>query len=271
MWFPLISNRGSPAINSTRLLFAVAVFAVFWAHSWPTAWSTDLCVVDDLPRKVCLSSSVHRVISLAPRPHGNRLFSGGRFTPRGAFRPVRLSPEARKLVPVGAYMKPDLERIVSLKPDLILTTKTGARKELVYRLDSLGIPVFVSNSENVGDIFKLVLRLGKLLGKQQTAESLVRDARADLTNLKRSIAHADRPTVLFAVGVRPLFVAGGDSFIGSLIREAGGSNIAEKANVPYLRYSTEEVLARDPDFIFTLNKDCAGQRECLKHGRDSPF
>ena len=68
------------------------------------------------------------------------------------------------------------------------------------------------------------------------------------------------PTVLFAVGLAPLVVAGGNSFLGSMIREAGGKNIAEKERTPFPKFSIEEVLRRDPDFILVLDKECLGDK-----------
>jgi iron complex transport system substrate-binding protein len=75
------------------------------------------------------------------------------------------------------------------------------------------------------------------------------------------VADAAKPRILFAIGVRPLVVAGGKSFIGSLIREAGGVNVAEDAPIPYPRFSMEEVIRHDPDLIVVANKECSGA-EC---------
>ncbi len=262
MWSPLTSDPNRNRGNNRNVLYWLAALIICLICFGPDVKAAHVCAVDEISRKVCVSSPVKRVISLAPSLT-ELVFSLG-AGPLLVGRSARCDfpREALKITPVGAYMKPDLERIVSLNPDLVLVTKPGARDELVSRLDSLGIPVYVSNSEKVDDIFKLILNLGILLSRKPVAEALVRGARAELEMLEQSIADTQHPTVLVAVGVRPLFVAGGRSFIGSLIRKAGGRNIAEHARVPFLRYSTEEVLARDPDFILTLNKDCADELEC---------
>lgn len=263
MWSPLTFNQEKAGENSCRLLLTViAALIIFWVHSGFAAGNAELCAVDDLPQKVCLPKAAKRVISLAPSLTEIVFSLGAGSLLVGRSERCDYPPEALRIPVVGAYMKPDLEKIVSLNPDLVLVTKPGARKELASRFDALRIPLFVSDSQNIDDIFELVLNLGILLSREQEARTLVRDARAELDSLERSIAHSKHPTVLVAVGVRPLFVAGGRSYIGSLIRNAGGDNVAENASIPYLRYSKEAVLASDPDFILTLNKDCTNEREC---------
>jgi iron complex transport system substrate-binding protein len=226
--------------------------------------SDRICVTDDLARRVCVAGPVKRVVSFAPSLTEIvfALESGKVLVGRTA-RCNR--PRAALAVKViGAYLNPDPERVMALNPDLVLTTTDGARRELVERFQKLGIPVFVGDSRNMDDVFKLIRRLGKLLSREAEAERLIRPLKARRRWIAERLAHAKRPTVLMAVGTRPLVVAGGNSFLGALIREAAGTNIAEENALAYFKFSIEELIKKDPDVILVLNKDCGSKRDCVE-------
>jgi len=218
--------------------------------------SSKVCVKDDLSRQVCVSAFPKRVISLAPSLTEIVFDLGAGHTLVGRTTRCNEPPEALKIPDIGAYMSPDLERIIALRPDLVLSPERGIRKEVLDRLTELEIPTFVDNGETVDDIVHSVKRLGMILGKGADAEAAVDRFQKRRQAVRERVHNASKPLVLFAVGIRPLVLAGGRSFIGSLIREAGGANVAEEAAVPYPKFSMEEVARRDPDIIIVLNKDC---------------
>jgi iron complex transport system substrate-binding protein len=225
----------------------------------PANSASPVCVQDDASRQVCVHSIPQRVISLAPSLT-EILFDLG-AGPALVGRTARCNQPAEALAirDVGAYMNPDLERIMSLRPDLVVAPQTGLRKEVVTRLADLGIPVFVDNSNTLDAIVQAVNRLGTILGRDADAKAVVKRFQQRRQAVAERVAHHDNPVVLFVVGIRPLVVAGGKSFVGSLIREAGGVNVAENAPTPYPRWNMEEVIRHDPDFIIVLNKECGGQ------------
>ena len=215
-----------------------------------------ICVDDDSNRRVCLQEIPKRIISLAPSLTEILFDLGAGHLLVGRTTRCNEPPEAQKIQDIGAYMNPDLERILSLRPDLVLSPQTGMRREVVDRLTELGIPVFVDNSNTLDEIVRLTERLGTILGREGAAEALVQRFRQRREVVAARVAEVGKPLVLFAVGTRPLVIAGGKSFIGALIREAGGVNVAEEAAIPYPRFSMEEVLRHDPDLILILNKEC---------------
>ena len=178
-------------------------------------------------------------------------------------------PEAMKIQEIGAYMSPDLERIIALRPDLVLSPETGMRKEVVVRLTEIGIPTFVDNSNTLDEIVHSIERLGTILGRESDAKTVAEQFQRRRQAVRKRVQHASKPLILFVVGIRPLVLAGGRSFIGSLIREAGGVNVAEEAAVPHPKFSMEEVAKRDPDIIIVLNKDCRDD-ECFKEWQRHP-
>jgi cobalamin transport system substrate-binding protein len=221
-----------------------------------------VCVEDDLSRQVCVPAFPKRVISLAPSLTEIVFDLGAGHTLVGRTARCNKPPEALKIQDIGAYMNPDLERIIALRPDLVLSPETGMRKEVVERLTELGIPAFVDNSNTMDEIVHSINRLGKILGRESEANTVVQQFQQRRQAVRGRVDHVSKPLILFAVGIRPLVLAGGRSFIGSLIREAGGVNVAEEAAVPYPKFTMEEVARRDPDIIVVLNKECRGD-ECF--------
>ncbi len=245
-----------------RIWALLAVSAALLAQPVIAEPAPKVCVEDDLSRQVCVSAFPKRVISLAPSLTEIVFDLGAGHMLVGRTARCNEPPEALKIQDIGAYMNPDLERIIALRPDLVLSPETGMRKEVVDRLTDLGIPAFVDNSNTLDDIVHSVNRLGTLLGKESDAKTVVQQFQQRRQAVREQVSHAGKPIIVFAVGIRPLVLAGGRSFIGSLIREAGGVNVAEEAAVPHPKFSMEEVARRDPDIIIVLNKECRDD-ECF--------
>jgi ABC-type Fe3+-hydroxamate transport system substrate-binding protein len=240
-----------------RLL--VSIFVMYPAFP---ALGGEVCVKDDLAREVCLPGVAGRVISLAPSLTEIVFALGAGANLVGRTARCDYPPEVSGKVNVGPYLKPDLERIISLNPDLVLTRTTSSRKEFVARLEGLGIPVFVSDCRSVGDVFSLTKRVGRLLGKDRRAAELVDELVQRRKALHSRLTGKRSPSVLLVIGTRPLVVSGGKSFIGAMIREVGGDNIAEKAFIPFPKYSAEEIAIKDPELIIVLDKECADGVGC---------
>jgi len=236
------------------------------AATWAVGAPHEICVTDDSSRQVCLPRACQRVVSFAPSLTEIVFLLGAADLLVGKTQRCNHPREASKIPDVGAYMKPDLERVIGVRPDLVITTNDGARPEMVERLSRLGIVVFVDDSRSLDHVGNLVERLGRLLGRDSEARGIVRDFERRRNELRRLVQGASKPTVVFAVGSRPLVVAGGKSFIGSLIREAGGTNIAEDESIPFLRFSIEEVIRQDPDLVLVLDKECHDE-ECRAEWR----
>jgi iron complex transport system substrate-binding protein len=226
-----------------------------------------VCLKDSLGTPVCVQGSPKRIVSLAPSLTELvfELKAGSRLVGRTTKCNI---PEAAKAVTnIGSYGSPDFEKLMSVSTDLVLAPKTGIRPEFIQHLRSLGIPVYVDDSSNIEQIEETINNVGKLLGSNDEASRIVNDIRARRKTISKLTDTIAKTTVLFVIGVRPLVVAGGRSFLGSLVREAGGSNIAEDTSVEYPKFSVEEVIRRDPDLILMLDKECHGN-ECLNQWKD---
>lgn len=221
-----------------------------------------LCVTDDTGSQVCLTRPPQRVISMAPSLTTTVFDLGAGSLLVGRTLRCNEPKEALEVPVIGPYLNPDLERVIGQHPDLVLATKAGAPKEFIKRLTDLGIPVYVDDSETLDQIIGLVKRLGILFGREQRADELTHELNIRREAVKECVREAPSPTVVFVVGVKPLVVAAGRSFIGALIREAGGINIAEHHSLPYPQYNIEEMIRRNPEIILVVSKECVGQ-ECV--------
>jgi len=183
----------------------------------------------------------------------------------GVTRFSNYPPEAASLPKVGSYVHVDLEHVISLRPDLIIAIRDGNPKEVVARLERMGLPVFVVDPRSVEDLFRTLRGLGALVGRRGQAEELVEDLQRRLDRIRREVQGKPRPRVLLQIGVDPLVSVGDSTLQGQLIELAGGQNIAGDGPILYPILSMERVLEADPDVILVSSMvGEAGSRRALR-------
>jgi iron complex transport system substrate-binding protein len=158
-------------------------------------------------------------------------------------------PEAKLKPHVGPILNPSLEKIVTLKPDLVLGSPEANRIETADRLARLGIPLYGVTARGVEETLHSIEDLGRVLGKAPEAEQLVEGLRRRIAGVEKGVAGRGRPRVLFVVWYRPLTTAGAHTFITDVVHRAGGVSISEDLPGEWPRLSLEEALRRDPDVI----------------------
>lgn len=154
---------------------------------------------------------------------------------------------------IGNLMEPDIEKIVSLDPDVVIAS-THFSEENEKKLTDLGIKVVVLYEETDMDgVYSIIETMGKIFNVNDVATSLVDDMKTVITDTKTSIKGLEAPTVYYVVGYGEYgdYTAGGDTFISKLITEAGGVNIAQ--DISGWSYSIESLLEADPDIIIIDN------------------
>ncbi len=205
-------------------------------------------VTDEVGRKVQIPREVNRVVSLAPNlteivfalRDGDHLVGDTDYCDFPA--------EAVRKPHVGGPVNPNLEEIVSLKPDLVLATKSINRRETVDALERIGLPVYVTDPHSVEEMIASVEHLGSALGTEKTAGMLAEDLRLRLADLDRRLAGTAPRRVLFIVWTDPLISVGRDTFIADALRRAGGRSVVEtKAEWPHV--SVEEIVRLQPDVL----------------------
>jgi iron complex transport system substrate-binding protein len=196
-----------------------------------------------------------RIISLSPATTeilfalglGNRLAGVTLFCDHPAM--------AKKIPKIGGMSNPSLERVVSLKPDIVVMTTDGNPKEFEERLRSLKIKTYVFKARRLSEFPQAVREMGAALGVQENAAAFAETIEAAIGRMERekndkSITTSGRKKVLFIIWPEPLIVAGPGTAVDDAITLLGHENIASKVNAAYPKYSLEEILHQSPDVIF---------------------
>jgi len=206
-------------------------------------------VTDQLGRKIILPDNPVRVIALAPSITEIVFALGQKRRLVGVTRYSDFPPEAGEIPNVGSYIDLDLEKIISLKPDLCIATRDGNPREVVYSLESLKVPVYVVAPGDLDSVMNTVSEIGKLLNVTEKAGRLVGNMQSRIALVDSMVSKIDyRPRVFFQIGIAPIVSVGTNTYIHELITRAGGKNLAE-GRVPYPRYSREQVLALSPEIL----------------------
>jgi iron complex transport system substrate-binding protein len=209
-------------------------------------------VTDQLGRKITLPDNPQRVVALAPSITEIIFALEQQHRLKGVTLFSDFPDTAKELPKVGSYVHLDLEKIVWLKPDLVIATKDGNPKEVIDRLEALKIPVYVVDSRNLNTVMETLHEIGELLGANDKAESLIADIKSRVQKVTSRVAESvHKPRVFFQIGISPIVSVGTETFIHEIIVLAGGKNLAE-GDVPYPHYSQEQVLGLSPEiFIIT--------------------
>ncbi len=171
-------------------------------------------------------------------------------------------PAARNKEKIGTLLQANIEKIISLQPDLVLATSL-TRPRQIAKLKSLGIRVVrFPQPAGFDDICKQFIDLGRLLGREERATRIVADARKKVDAIRQQTANLARQKVFLQVGTRPLFASVDNSFTHDFISFGGGQNIA-RGNIQGI-YSREKVIAQNPDLIIIAimgSEGVSGQKE----------
>jgi len=174
-------------------------------------------------------------------------------------------PEAISGLPaVGGYDSPNIERLLELRCDLLLTTSSEAGSGAEQQLRAIGVEVLALETATFDGVFDSIARVGRLFGKEAEAHGIALDLSVRLHALASRAEGLEERRVLFVVGRDPLYVAGPGSHIDEMIRMVGGSNVAGDALAPYQQLSMEAALERVPDIII----DASDNRPAALRGRE---
>ncbi len=177
-------------------------------------------------------------------------------------------PAAREKEKIGTLLQANIEKIVSLKPDLVLATSL-TRPRQIAKLERLGIKVVqFAQPANFDDICGQFIELGRLLGREERARTIVDEARRTVENIRKKTADQPKKKVFLQVGTRPLFSSVANSFTNDFIILGGGQNIAQ-GNLQGI-YSREKVVSQNPDLIIVAimgTEGVSGEKEKQKWTR----
>lgn len=241
-----------PRLGRIAAAFARALACALATHATHAAHAA-IAVIDDAGATVTLAAPAERVVSLAPHATELAYAAGGGAKLVGAVSYSDYPPAAKSLPRVGSNTALDLERIVALKPDLVIVWRHGNDERQLERLRALHIALFHSQPRKLDDVATNLERLGKLFGTSQTADAAASTYRGQIAQLRARYAARAPVSVFFQVWDHPLMTLNGTHIVSDAIALCGGRNaFADLAPlVPTL--SIEAVLAANPEAIVTTS------------------
>jgi iron complex transport system substrate-binding protein len=206
-------------------------------------------VTDEAGRRVRLPIRIDRIVSLAPNLTETVYAVGAGDRLVGDTEYCDYPAEAKKVSKIGDTMHPSVERIMALKPQIVLVSTASQLEAFTKQLDQQRIAVYVTNPESLDDIFRSIQTLGDLFGEHERAATLVADLRKRADAVEAATKQTKPVKVFYQLSGEPLYTIGRESFLTDLVRRAGG--ISATADVPgaFPRYSDEAALAARPDAI----------------------
>ena len=201
---------------------------------------------DDLGRQITLKAAPQRLVSMIPSASETLCALGVCARLVGVDTYSNWPPELARTPKVGSLFDASPERIVALKPDLVVVSIYSKLHEV---LEQAGVATFAINAETYDDIFRTTLLLGEVVGTSQTAQQLAARVKREVYQAEtRALASQARPSVYLEIDPTP-YSAGPDSFLGILLSKARGLNIVPRELGLFPQISPELVLRRNPQVI----------------------
>ena len=247
------------------------IFAGFW-QMWGTR-GVALCaalvlvfalpavavriVVDEAGRSLRLPDHPHRIVCLAPSIT-DTVYAIGAGSDVAAITDFTLyPPEARQKPSIGGVLRPSLERIAVLHPDLAIGIAQFNDADSIRGIERLGVPVFLVSPQGVAGLYRSIESIGRALGRQGEASALVGRLRQRERRVREQAASiaprgTARPTVFLAISINPSITAGRGAFITELLEAAGARSVTADVPQEWVHLSIEAVVARQPEYVLLL-------------------
>jgi iron complex transport system substrate-binding protein len=201
------------------------------------------------------TTQVRRIISLVPAVTEMlyAIGAGGRVVAVSSYDTY--PPEVKQLPNVGALLDPNVERILSLKPDLVIVY--GSQADLKQQLARAGIPVFDYRHAGLADVTTTIRSLGERTGDAASANAVADRIEQGLRDIRTKVGGRPRPRTLLVFGrerlaLRGLYTSGGIGFLDDMLTVAGGANVFADVKVQAVQASSEQILAKRPEVILEV-------------------
>jgi cobalamin transport system substrate-binding protein len=206
-------------------------------------------LTDDAGRRVSLPARVTRVISLAPNLTEIvfAVGAGDRLVGRTSY--CNFPAEAKAVTEVGDTLHPSLERIISLKPQVVLISTASQLEVFTQQLQSQNIAVFVTDPHDLKGVFRSIAQIGEMLGQKDQANHLVQQLQQRADAVEQAVKQRAPVRVFYQVSAEPLYTAGHDAFVTDLLRRAGAASVTADVPGAWPKYSNESALAAKPEAI----------------------
>ena len=238
---------------------------------WALASGAGTARVDARGQSSTASGAPRRIVSLVPAVTEMLFALGAGDFVIGVSSFDHYPPAVESRTRVGALVDPDFERILSLKPDLVIVYST--QNDLVARLGRANLPVFNYEHAGLADITDTIRKLGDRIGRSSEARREAERIERGLDDFRRRAVGQPRPVTALiferdAGSLRGMFASGGIGFLHDMLEVAGGTDAFADVQRQSLQLSVETLLARAPEVILELRPDEGWSADRLARERD---
>lgn len=209
----------------------------------------DIHETDDRGRDVVLSRPAHRIVSLAPMVTELLFAAGAGDYVVGVTAFSDFPAQARRLPQVGNSVSLDYERILALRPDLVVAWGSGTNRADIERLEGLGIPVFALEPRRLAHIEAALARLARLAATPDAAGVAAQSFRRDLEALRAQFRGRAPVSVFLQISDRPLMTLSDAHMVGEVLNLCGGRNVFGALGALAPQVGIEDVLRVNPQVI----------------------
>ena len=245
-------------ISGPHALTVALTFAALACAEPAPAFHHAATVVDDAGDSIAVRVPATRVVSLIPATTELLFAIGAGSAVVGRTQWCDHPPAARRVTDLGPGINPNLEAVLSVRPDLVILYNSAQHAAVAARLRELGIPALRLNTDALADVGRIGTLLGRLTGHPRGADSVRAAFDTALAAATAEAADGPRPKVLLLVWEQPPMTLGRGSFLSELVERAGGENLFADLSASSAPVSIEAVSARDPDLILTAAAGPAG-------------
>ncbi len=196
-----------------------------------------------------------RIIAIAPSSAEVVCALGACDAIVGVSKYVTDQPKLKTTPRVGGLFNPDLEKIIALRPDLVIMRGKNDAIENVCR--ELSVPIYFDRTDSIAGILQCVTELGQRLGRKKQALTITQEFERRVGKVRRRVRDRRRPRVFVTVSRHPerladILTAGRGTFLGEMIEIAGGVGLFDEIDMAYPKVSIEAIIAHRPDVILEL-------------------
>lgn len=221
-------------------------------------------VTDDLGDTVSFHEYPRTIISLAPNITEAMFAIGADSLIAGVTEYCDFPPDAKLKASMGSYLAPDLEKIASLEPDLILINVEHRNQTTYQALKKLDMKLFVTNAKNFNGIIKMLGDLGRITNRQNASVKLSDSLTAMKENFIKEDSGKSKLKTLILISIKPFMTTNGSTFISEIAGLSGLENIYKDETIEYPPMSVEDLVLRGPEAIIMPADTTATEKNTLQ-------
>lgn len=222
-------------------------------------------VVDETGQKVQLADQVRRIVCLTPSVTDTVYAIGGGDEIVGVTNYTIYPSQAKQKPSIGEMLRPSLERIAVLHPDVVIGVATLNDAETIRGVQRMGIPVFLVNASGIDGLYSSIASIGRVVGREREATALVAQLRQRESRVRAQAQSSNHPSVFFAISIDPCITAGRRAFLTELLTAAGARSVTDDIAQEWINVNIEAIIPRKPRYVLLLKDSPFGLNEMRQH------